>query len=96
LLAQLDKAIAEGAKEFNMSGGEQLRDYLPVETVAENIVRAAIDPAMNGIYNCCSGVPVSVKAMVENHLANKNLKIRLNLGCYPYNDYEPMAFWGVK
>ena len=34
LLSQLDKALANGDKVFNMSGGEQVRDYLPVEKVA--------------------------------------------------------------
>ena len=33
--SQLDKAIANGDKAFNMSEGEQVRDYLPVEKVAE-------------------------------------------------------------
>ncbi len=27
---------------FNMSGGEQLRDYLPIERVAEYIVKIAL------------------------------------------------------
>ena len=37
LLSQLDKALANGETSFNMSSGEQERDYLPVEKVAEYI-----------------------------------------------------------
>jgi dTDP-6-deoxy-L-talose 4-dehydrogenase (NAD+) len=96
LLSQLDKAIAEKATEFNMSGGEQLRDYLPVESIASEIVDTAMDTSKNGIYNCCSGQPVSVKSLVRQYLEDKKQTIKLNLGYYPYNDYEPMAFWGVK
>src|SRR5208283_5377633 len=34
LLAQLDRAIDNGDATFDMSAGEQLRDYLPVDEVA--------------------------------------------------------------
>jgi dTDP-6-deoxy-L-talose 4-dehydrogenase (NAD+) len=49
---------------------------------------------VQGIINCCSGTPVSVKTFVENYLKEKNRSIKLNLGYYPYTDYEPMYFWG--
>ena len=65
LLSQLDKAIANGDKAFNMSGGEQVRDYLPVEKVAEYIVKVALQDKINGVINCCSGEPVSVKEFEE-------------------------------
>jgi dTDP-6-deoxy-L-talose 4-dehydrogenase (NAD+) len=94
LLSQLDKALANGDKVFNMSGGEQTRDYLPVEKVAEYIVKIALQNKVTGIVNCCSGKPLAVKSLVEKYLAEKNKNILLNLGYYPYSDYEPMHFWG--
>lgn len=94
LLSQLDQALAKGDSEFNMSGGEQQRDYLPVEKVAEYIVKTALQNKVEGIVNCCSGIPVTVKSLVENYLKEKNKTISLNLGYYPYTDYEAMRFWG--
>jgi len=94
ILAQLEKAIQNKEAAFNMSGGEQLRDYLPVEKVAEYIVRIALQTKTDGIINCCSGSPISIKQLVQNYLQKKQLEIKLNLGYYPYPDYEPMAFWG--
>ncbi len=94
LLSQLEKAIQNGDTVFNMSGGEQLRDYLPIEKVAENIVSIAYQNKTNGIINCCSGVPIKIKTFVESYLKKNNKKIKLNLGYYPYPDYEAMAFWG--
>lgn len=94
ILSQLDKTIEEGKEIFNMSGGEQLRDYLPVEKVAEYIVRIALQNQVEGIINCCSGQPIAVKELVKNYLAVKHKNIQLNLGYYPYPDYEPMRFWG--
>lgn len=94
LLSQLEQAIANGDQAFNMSGGEQVRDFLPVEKVAEYIVKIALQQKVTGIINCCSGKPISVKQLVEEYLKKNKKKIKLNLGYYPYADYEPMHFWG--
>ncbi len=94
LLSQLDKALANGEKEFNMSGGEQERDYLPVENVATYIVKITLQNEVTSVINCCSGTPVKVRTFVEKYLSEKNMHIQLNLGYYPYADYEPMRFWG--
>jgi len=94
LLAQLDCAIDQGQESFNMSGGEQLRDYLPVEEVARRLAVLVETPDINGILNCCSGKPISVRKLVEDRIRERKSSIRLNLGYYPYPDYEPMAFWG--
>ena len=79
-----------------MSGGEQLRDYLSVDDVAANIVSCSLQTQINGIINCCSGKPISVRSFVENYLKKRNIEMKLNLGFYPYADYEPMAFWGDR
>jgi len=94
LFSQLDKAIVGQDEVFNMSGGEQVRDFLPVDKVAEYIVKIALQNKVTGIINCCSGKPVSVKQFVNHYLEEKNAALTLNLGYYPYPDYEPMAFWG--
>lgn len=94
LLSQLDKALKNCEDVFNMSGGEQVRDYLPVEKVAEYIIKIASQNDITGIVNCCSGEPVTVREFVEEYLRRKRKNIKLNLGYYPYTDYEPMRFWG--
>lgn len=95
LMSLLDKAIENHDKEFNMSGGEQLRDFLHVSEVVKNIVLITNQNLYeNQVINCCNGSPISVRNLVENYLREKNYDIKLNLGFYPYPDYEPMAFWG--
>ncbi len=94
LLSQLDAAVKNNEKVFNMSGGEQLRDYLPVEKLSEYIVTTAFQNKITGIINCCSGKPISIRNLAENYIKKKDADIKLNFGYYPYPDYEPMAFWG--
>jgi dTDP-6-deoxy-L-talose 4-dehydrogenase (NAD+) len=93
---QLKAAILRGDKTFNMSGGEQLRDHIHVEEVAFHLVRLATAGSDIGTVNVCSGKPVSLRNRVEGWLREKDWKIELNLGHYPYPDHEPMAFWGVR
>jgi nucleoside-diphosphate-sugar epimerase len=94
LLAQLDTAIDNNDIVFNMSGGEQLRDYLHVEEVTRRIALLVDNPECTGIINCCSGKPISVRRLVEQRIAERGANISLNLGYYPYPDHEPMSFWG--
>ncbi len=94
LFSQLDNALETHEKVFNMSGGEQERDFLHVEKVAEYIIQIALQNKITGVINCCSGNPVKVKDFVEDYLKRQNKHIELNLGYYPYNDYEEMRFWG--
>jgi len=94
LFSQLEKAIENGEREFNMSGGEQERDYLPVHEVAKYIVAIATQNKVTGIINCCSGYPVKLKNLVLQYVKQKKSNISLKLGYYPYLDYEPMNFWG--
>ncbi|WP_260955457.1 NAD-dependent epimerase/dehydratase family protein [Pseudomonas citri] len=95
LLAALDRAIDAQAPVFDMSGGEQLRDYLPIETAADYLAQLLGRRDFNGVVNCSSGQPVSVRALVEARLRERGVGLRLNLGHYPYPTHEPMAFWGV-
>jgi dTDP-6-deoxy-L-talose 4-dehydrogenase (NAD+) len=96
LLPQLEAAIARGDATFDMSGGEQLRDYLPVEEAAGYLVALALNGRHNGTVNVCSGRPVSVRDVVERVVAEHGSRIELNLGHYPYPEHEPMAFWGDR
>lgn len=94
ILSLLDKAVSEGLATFNMSGGEQLRDYLSVEEVARRLAVIAGRSGVDGVFNCCSGRPISIRRLVEERVANIGASIDLNLGHFPYPQHEPMAFWG--
>jgi len=96
ILAQLDQALDRGDEVFNMSGGEQLRDYLSVQDVANKLVKLLENPICEGITNICSGNPISIIRLVKEHLESRGKSIQLNLGYYAYPQYEPMAFWGSE
>lgn len=94
LLAQLNAAIDRGDTVFPMSGGEQLRDYLPVER------------ALNGLSTCWNAgsravlptsavrSPVSVRKLVEDHIRSRGSQKNRAHHVIPYAKHEPFAFWG--
>lgn len=96
LYSQLQAAIARGDESFDMSGGEQMRDYLPVRDAARLLVDVAIGAGDIGAVNLCSGIPTRIRDQVARWITEADSSIRMNLGRFPYPRFEPMAFWGSR
>jgi nucleoside-diphosphate-sugar epimerase len=90
----LSEAVKNKDKIFNMSGGEQIRDFLEPVEISDIITRISLQSEVEGIINCCSGKPVKLKDFVMDFLQRNGYSLNLNLGFYPYPDYEPMETWG--
>jgi dTDP-6-deoxy-L-talose 4-dehydrogenase (NAD+) len=95
LISKFNQAIDEGKPSFNMSKGDQLRDYLPIEEAAEYFSIALENPDCHGVINCCSGKPISVFDLVMKQRTLRASSIVLNRGVYRCPPYEPVAFWGI-
>jgi dTDP-6-deoxy-L-talose 4-dehydrogenase (NAD+) len=96
LYPQVLAAGERGDSTFKMSPGDQLRDFLPVQTVAAYLVGLAMDSPGAGVVNVCSGQPTSVRSLAEGWIEERGWNMKLELGHFPYPDYEPMAFWGAN
>jgi nucleoside-diphosphate-sugar epimerase len=94
IYTQLKLAVDRGDAAFDMSGGEQLRDYMPVSEAARLLVELAMLDAGAGVVNLCAGTPVSVRSLVQRWIDENRWPIHMNLGHHPYPEHEPMAFWG--
>ena len=95
LLSKLDMAIENGDKEFMLSMGTQMRDYLSITEVVDNIILAISNTEIQGIINCCSGNPISVLDLVRNRCKERGANIKLIRGFYKIPEYEPFHFWGI-
>jgi len=93
LLPALQRAIDQGDAVFSMSSGRQVRDYLPVDQVAQFLLRLSGHPQAQGIYNCGSGVPVSLRELAQALISSSYSSMYLKLGVYPDRADEPLAFW---
>lgn len=94
LYGQLMEAIKERKEYFNMSKGDQIRDYLSIQEMTSFIMKAALQKKITGIINICSGRPITVKSFVETIIKQNHSSLQLNTGVFPYSEHEAMYFWG--
>ena len=93
LLPSLQSAIDRKDPIFPMSSGRQLRDFLPVEDVARQLLALATHPRAIGVYNGGSGTARSLREIVESRILELDAQIDIKLGVYPDREDEPLAFW---
>lgn len=94
IFAQLERAVKNQEEVFNMSKGDQLRDYMQFDEMIQQIALISMQTNVKGIINCCSGKPTRVIEIVKDYIQAHNSSITLNTKFYPYSPFEPMHFWG--
>lgn len=91
----LRKAALAG-EDFPMTAGEQIRDFIPVETVAEKFVAALARKDLQAgapkIENVGTGQPQTLRAFAEFWWKQWNAKGQLKIGVLPYRDNEVMRY----
>jgi dTDP-6-deoxy-L-talose 4-dehydrogenase (NAD+) len=90
---QLKNAIDNQQGTFNMSAGDQIRDYLNVTVICQSLVRL-LETDEQGIFNCSSNLPITIKELAQNIIDQANSSLQLATDHYPYSPHEPMSFWG--
>ncbi len=94
---QLHEAIKNRENIFRMSNGDQLLDYLSVDEVTEILIKLILYKKPNlGFINICKGKPIRLIDLVKNWINESGQSIDLDLGAYPYREFEPKSFWGDR
>jgi dTDP-6-deoxy-L-talose 4-dehydrogenase (NAD+) len=93
LLPAVATALREG-RPFALSPGEQVRDHLDVRDVASALVHLATAGA-SGVYNVCSGKPVTLREVVETMGRVVGRPDLLQFGQRPYMENEVMNLAGA-
>ena len=88
---------AFNGEDFPMTPGEQVRDFVPVEKVASDILRAVEDraivqPGMPYVANVGSGLPVSMLQFAQRCWTEWDARGQILAGAKPYRPNEPMRF----
>lgn len=96
IYSQLISSLKQGNKEFKMSQGDQILDYLHVREAINIIVQLLIKQVNIGCVNICSGKPVALQSLVSHWIVGQKSDINLILGAYPYRSFEPRTFWGDR
>lgn len=84
----------EGKATFPFNTGKNLYDFISVDQLAEQIAKASTQDQINGIINCCTGVPKSLADQVDEFIKSHNFKIRPEYGAFPDRPYDSPGVWG--
>jgi len=91
----LRKAALAG-EDFPMTAGEQVRDFVPVETVADvfagALTRADLRAGEPKIENVGTGKPQTLRGFAEFWWKQWNAKGKLEIGALPYRANEVMRY----
>ena len=97
IYSQLNNALKRGDRNFKMSNGDQLLDYLSINEVTEIFTKLIIREKLDlGYINICKGEPIKLEELVKKWIDESSREITLELGVYPYRDFEPKRFWGDR
>jgi len=86
--SQLINALKRN-EEFNMTGGEQIRDFLPIEQVLEYIIKVSDTNKSDQILvNVCSGTGIKLKDFAREIAKKINKEHLLKIGALKYRENE--------
>ncbi len=89
------RAAALAGRDFPMTAGEQIRDFIPAEEVASAFLAALSTPPAPGeprIANLGSGTPVTLRAFAEHWWHEWQATGALQVGALPYRADEVMRY----
>jgi UDP-glucose 4-epimerase len=83
-------------EDFAMTAGEQIRDFVPAETVAEKFLSALVREDLQAgepkIENVGTGNPQTLRAFAEFWWRQSDSKGKLKIGALPYRECEVMRY----
>lgn len=94
IFSKIVKAEQEGQEEFPFTTGKNLYDFISIDEMAEQIAAIVMQDKVDGIINCCTGVPVSLADRVEGFIKENDFKIKLKYGAFPDRPYDSPGIWG--
>jgi len=93
LYPSLINSINKNKLYFDITSGNQLRDFISSDQVAKNLLYLSSSSEAKGIFNCGSGDPLSIFDFVQRIIKEKKSSIQIRRGKFPERKDEPKSFW---
>ena len=94
IFGKITRAEKEGKEEFPFSTGKNRYDFITVQELGKQIASVVTQKEVQGIINCCTGVPVSLSDQVNRFIQEHGYRIRLKYGAFPDRPYDSPGVWG--
>ena len=94
IFAKIVAAEEAGKETFPFTTGKNMYDFIPVDLLAEQIAACVMQTEVDGIINCCTGVPMTLAEKVESFIKEHDFAIKLDYGVFPDRPYDSPGVWG--
>lgn len=94
IFTKIEEAAAAGRTTFPFTTGRNAYDFIEVDELGRQIAAAVLQRDIDGVINCCSGVPVSLADRVEAFIRERGYDLQLEYGAFPDREYDSPAVWG--
>lgn len=85
-------ALQQG-RSFPATLGEQVRDYIYIEDLAAAF-RVMLEKQASGVFNISSGLPVTIRHLLETIAVLMGRSDLIQFGALPYREWEPQFICG--
>lgn len=92
LYDQIDRIKSGDIEQIKLGYLYDYRDYLPVETIVEHLVRIMRTGKSGEVYNVGSGIPILIADLVRKILTEEGLSSDLVVSSVPKDKREPTCF----
>ncbi len=94
IFSKITAAEKNGQKLFPFTSGQNQYDFIDYNVFCEQVASVVEQNAINGIINCCSGMPEKLSDRVERFIKDNGYRILLQYGAFPERPYDSKAVWG--
>lgn len=94
LFSKIIQAEKRGETEFPFTNGINQFDFLDYDVFCKYVSLIIQQSKINGIINCCSGVPERISDRAEKFIKGNGLNIKLKYGAFKERPYDSKAIWG--
>ena len=94
IFSKITAAERAGKEKFPFTTGMNQYDFIDYDLFCEQVAAVTEQNDINGIINCCTGIPMRLGERVEQFIKENNYNIALEYGAFPDRPYDSKAVWG--
>lgn len=96
IMSKIIRWEKEGKSTFPFTLGNEYYDYIHVDELAKQIIAIISQTEVQGIIDCCSGIPTRLGDKIEEFLRENHFKIRPEYGAFPDRSYDSPVIFGDR
>ena len=96
ILSKIIQWESEGKTSFPFTDGNEEYDYISVYDLAKQITAIISQNEIDGVIDCCSGIPTRLGDCVERFIKENGFTIRPEYGAFPRRQYDSPVIYGDR